>query len=54
MIDESGTARLAEFGIRGVMMDPTDESVTLKLRGSNRVSYMAPELLIRNGNPTKE
>ena len=60
MIGEDYTARLADFGIMGFMIDPTDELATLKLSDSNRVGYMAPELLnplqfkLRNSNPTKE
>ena len=60
MIGEDDTARLADFGIIGVILDPADESATLKLYNSNRVRYMAPELLsppqfrLPNSNPTKE
>ena len=61
MIDEGDTARLADFGVLGIMTDSTDgcvDSLTLLL--SDRVGYIAPELLnprqfnLQNSNPTKE
>ena len=61
MIDKDGTARLRDFGIRGVITDPTvvkPGSTTTSKPGV--VRYMAPELLnpsqfnLQNSNPTKE
>ena len=60
MIGEDDTARLADFGIIGVMIDPIDESAASELYSSDRVRYTAPELLspsqfhLPNSNPTKE
>ena len=56
LIGEDDTACLADFGIIGVMMDPTDQVVTLKLHNFNGVRYMAPELLNPSGFslPTNE
>ena len=60
MIGEDDTARLADFGIIGVMTDPTDELAACNLPNSNRVSYMAPELFdpsgfnLRSSNPTNK
>ena len=59
MIGEDDTARLADFGIISVVMNLTDQWNTSKIRNSNRVGYMAPELLDLlfyrlDGNLTKE
>ena len=61
MIDRDGTARLGDFGIVGVITDPTvvePGSTTTSKPGV--VRYMAPELLnptqfhLQNSSPTRE
>ena len=60
MIDKNGVARLGDFGITGVITDPTVVELgdgTMSMPGAR---YMAPELLnptqfhLQNSNPTKE
>ena len=61
LIDKNGIARLGDFGITGVITDPTviDPGRTTSSQ-PGVVRYMAPELLnptqfhLQNGNPTKE
>ena len=60
MIDEKGVARLGDFGITGVITDPTVFEPGYTTSKPGVVRYMAPELLnpaqfhLQNSNPTKE
>lgn len=62
LITEGGTARIGDFGITGIITDPTvvEPRCTTGSRSPGLVRYMAPELLnpsqfnLANGNPSKE
>jgi len=62
LITEEGNARLGDYGITGVITDPTvvEPGSTTTSKAGTVVRYMAPELLnpsqfsLTNSNPSKE